>query len=483
MDDSEAALLGAGGSKEVLSLPGQTALVLFSRADSAETALQALEGRRAIEGELAGRAILEPLGVVPRRVGKSRGALSLERGGRPRTVQYLMLEQVAGETLAEKGRLSAEELGLVKALFEQLAEAGIELGDAGGIARNIMIGSTPSHPARRAWVVDADKTSQRQIPPSWKFWEKDPRRALRQRYAESLELLRKPAEPSSPRPLPGPEPAPGPKPPERRLEAARGKGLEEGEGSRFMTFEEVQARFGIDPIEAKSELSLGGSSMGATVIRLGERRWVRKSVNLGTEPSRRKAHNEILMREIIKRFFASDFESPQAAAYEHAGRSVVLTRFVSDAKDRIDLFRKMEPRLRHKLAILYEVFGVNDLSYNQMGEGNILFREAGRPVLIDFEMLDREPLEKIGPGNIRWRFNPNDTPFLYAGKALPADYIAAFKAWRSGLGEKWEAELEQAMERAGLSEAEKAQYRRAVSRNLVNFEHNITEILKRAFPK
>jgi len=139
--------LAGGGFKDVLIHPDdpELLLTLFSQAGS-EGGGSRIERDR----ELSRRVPLERQGLSPKVTAK--GALEVQDGNRLRTVHYLVQERVRGSTLREAGR---EELALVRALFEKLIESRIKLEDRVRMADNIMVGSTRSGKARRAFVVDA----------------------------------------------------------------------------------------------------------------------------------------------------------------------------------------------------------------------------------------------------------------------------------------------------------------------------------------
>lgn len=139
--------LAGGGFKDVLVHPDdpELLLTLFSQAGSEGSGSRVERDR-----ELSRRVPLERQGLSPKVTAK--GALEVRDGNRLRTVHYLVQERVRGSTLREAGR---GELGLVRALFEKLIESRIKLEDRVRMADNIMVGSTRSGKARRAFVVDA----------------------------------------------------------------------------------------------------------------------------------------------------------------------------------------------------------------------------------------------------------------------------------------------------------------------------------------
>ncbi|MBI5247773.1 MAG: hypothetical protein HY923_11395 [Elusimicrobia bacterium] len=147
-----AAYVGSGDFKEVLQLPADPGLVV--KVFYADTTSSAPEMRR----EVAAIRALEPLAVAPRLV--ERG----ERTVRGQAAGYLVQERVRGSTL--DNRVTAEKLEHVRALFETLRAAGLELTDTAmdfKLRANIMVGTTRGGP-RQAYLVDpafkaSDKTA------------------------------------------------------------------------------------------------------------------------------------------------------------------------------------------------------------------------------------------------------------------------------------------------------------------------------------
>lgn len=137
-----AAYLGSGDFKEVLRLPDNPGLVV--KVFYADKASSAPEMRR----EVAALQALAPLAVAPRLVEQGARTVRGQEAG------YLVQERVRGSTL--ENRVTAEKLAHVRALFETLRAAGLELTDTAmdfKLKANIMVGTTRSGP-RQAYLVD-----------------------------------------------------------------------------------------------------------------------------------------------------------------------------------------------------------------------------------------------------------------------------------------------------------------------------------------
>lgn len=137
-----AAAVGSGDFKEVLALPSDPGLVV--KVFYAKNSSSAPEMLR----EAAALRRLEPLAVAPRLLEKGVRTVRGQRAG------YLVQERVRGATL--EGRLTPEKLGHVRALFDRLSDAGLELTDTEmdfKLRENIMVGTTRTGP-RQAYLVD-----------------------------------------------------------------------------------------------------------------------------------------------------------------------------------------------------------------------------------------------------------------------------------------------------------------------------------------
>ena len=137
-----ASYVGSGDFKEVLLLPASPGLVVkvFYAKDNSSSP----EMRR----EAAALKVLEPLAVAPKLV--ELGARKI----RGREAGYLVQERVRGATL--ENRVTAAKLDHVRALFDKLRGAGLELTDTAmdfKLRANIMVGTTASGP-RQAYLVD-----------------------------------------------------------------------------------------------------------------------------------------------------------------------------------------------------------------------------------------------------------------------------------------------------------------------------------------
>lgn len=142
---------GSGDFKEVLLLPSNPDLVVkvfYAKSESSAPAMRM---------EAAALKTLEPLAVAPRLVEQGARTIRGQEAG------YLVQERVRGTTL--ENRVTAQKLAHVRALFEKLRGAGLELTDTAmdfKLRANIMVGTTMSGP-RQAYLVDpsfkaSDKT-------------------------------------------------------------------------------------------------------------------------------------------------------------------------------------------------------------------------------------------------------------------------------------------------------------------------------------
>ena len=137
-----AAYAGSGDFKEVLLLPSNPNLVVkvfYAKVESSAPAMRI---------EAAAIKALEPLAVTPRLVEQGARTVHGQEAG------YIVQERVRGTTLGS--RLTAGKLAHVRALFEKLREAGLELTDTEmdfKLRENIMVGTTLSGP-RQAYLVD-----------------------------------------------------------------------------------------------------------------------------------------------------------------------------------------------------------------------------------------------------------------------------------------------------------------------------------------
>lgn len=166
--------LGRGEFGVVYDHPDDPGAVVKLTADNEDSIYNTFTGPRPREvmesqtvEEAQGLRWLEEAGAGPRLLGVtrvrhrladlwsklSRGSdLFADRLSRPALVK----EKVFGETVAELRRAGAfgrEEEAMVEDLRARLVAAGVLVWDERD--DNVMIGSTASHPGRRAWLVDA----------------------------------------------------------------------------------------------------------------------------------------------------------------------------------------------------------------------------------------------------------------------------------------------------------------------------------------
>lgn len=140
------------------------------------------------------------------------------------------------------------------------------------------------------------------------------------------------------------------------------------------TKQEVLDYFGVDPEEV-SGISLGGTS-GARSIDLSGERFSR------IKRTEQAAKNELAITALIDKYFSSVFVTVETIAYPKGdGSYIVLRKMIPNLEPNFDI-DKLTPNQKSNLAILANVFGLNDLNF-----GNILHSPTGEVVLLDFEQL------------------------------------------------------------------------------------------------
>lgn len=225
---------------------------------------------------------------------------------------------------------------------------------------------------------------------------------------------------------------------------------------------EARKRLGYAPwdVEDRQQLKFDDAKLNTDVVRLHPKDKapvVLKKSNWGV------IRNELFVRKVVHRWFARYFETPAALAVEDGYDSWMVMESASGAPSYFGTKANLEQRVA--LALLVHSFALSD-----MNEGNVLYPQVGRPVLIDFEQAlgtrdpntSRVPDERIAL-EMPWmsRAEPN----------VPEKYYPAASAWRALLARPGtQAELREMLLESGFKASEAEQVMASVRYNVSQLE-------------
>lgn len=270
-----------------------------------------------------------------------------------------------------------------------------------------------------------------------------------------------------PRPLPDPTPPEPPRP--KILTAPPGALLTSAADGAFSSAAAAVRRFG--PAVARTRrLTVHGSS--------GPETWLVRREAGGRPLEREEVENELVMREVLKSFYAELFEAPPAVGFESGARVALVERLAAGSPVQ-RTFRPFAPKERAALATLSLVFGLGDL-----GPERFRWSEGRRPQLTGLGSVRRAPARVARDERplILVELRLGRLPFLRASPALPLENYRE-EAGRvaeilraPGFAEGWRERLE----RAGLTPEQAKAYCDAVNSNLSRFEVLLAPYLEAA---
>jgi GGDEF domain-containing protein len=246
--------------------------------------------------------------------------------------------------------------------------------------------------------------------------------------------------------------------------------------SRYAAKPDVLSRFGgADPLKAEGIRIGGAGGGGARLIEINGEKWViktRRSVDAGTQEAyRAKNQNEMLGRELVRRFFP-EFGTPEGLSYEDGNVFVTMSRYSEGKNSSLKPWADMTAEQRASLSILAEVFGLSDINH-----GNILFG-GDRPELIDFESIGRDqPHDSAQIARIM--IKKGWAPFVDRGAYNdPAAYEAQIARWKERFQDpEFQKKLDEGLGAAGIKGKEAETYKKNLGINLTNYEKNIRAYL------
>lgn len=275
---------------------------------------------------------------------------------------------------------------------------------------------------------------------------------------------------TKPAPVPAkPAPAPPAQPAPRPLAAPPKALVGTAPDGAFADTAAVLHRFGPAVGRAKRLVVEGAA---------GPEAWAVRREAYGRGLKRGEVENELLMREVLRTFYAEVFDAAPAVGFEAGSRAALLER-LTDGSTVQTGFRPFSPRERTALATLCLVFGLSDL-----GPEHFVWRDGRKPLLTGLHAVRREvqKLDEVEKPVLAVELRLGRLPFIRVSPPLELEEYRA-EAERvagilnaPGLNSRLRARLLQ----AGLDEAAAKSYVDAAAANLARFETNLAPYLEAA---